>query len=119
MATASWYVGFRGGGGGGVAGGGGGGTGFTAALTGGFGAVFRLLERLALAAARRAGAVRFAFERAGRAGRAPRAGLRAEVRDFATRRVFAIGSVTRTSVRAGPVWTVANRVVSGQDPSNR
>ena len=43
-----------------------------------------------------------------------RAGLRAEVRDFVTRRDFAIGGILAS--QTGPEGTVTNRVVYGQDP---
>lgn len=43
-----------------------------------------------------------------------RAGLRAGVRDFVTRRDFAIGGIL--TIQSGPEGTVANRVVYGQDP---
>jgi hypothetical protein len=45
---------------------------------------------------------------------AVRAGLRAEVRDFVTRRDFAIGGILASQL--GPEGTVTNRVVYGQDP---
>ena len=43
-----------------------------------------------------------------------RAGLRAGVRDFVTRRDFAIGGILASQI--GPEGTVTNRVVNGQDP---
>jgi hypothetical protein len=91
MATASWYVGFRGGGCGG--GGGGGATfrgGFAGGLTLTFGAVLTAFVGFREAAGR-------AADLTGRRGAwafflAARAGLRAEVRDLVTRRVLAISS---------------------------
>lgn len=46
-----------------------------------------------------------------------RAGLRAEVRDFVTRRDFAIGGILAS--QEGSEGTVTNRVVNGQDLSRK
>ena len=115
MATASWYVGLRGGGG---AGGGGGattGTGFAARVGG--------LTDFALTAAG-ADLAAFAGVRADDTSRrsagtrffAVRAGLRADVRDLATRRDFAMQRHSGET-RQMATGTVANTVVDGQDPT--
>src|ERR1051326_2708619 len=96
IATASWYVGLRGGGGGGGAGGAGGWMGLTS-----FGAVAPAVfsDRWAVD--------RDALLRAGRAAAcclAPRAGFRGEVRVFlVTRRDLAIGITVRTGVPDTPI----------------
>src|SRR6185503_19028230 len=105
IATASWYVGFLGGGCGGAGGCGGGAAGLATAFGTALGAglavvfltvAFRTEERAAaFAGRRRSVAPRFiAFF-------AVRTGLRADDRDFVTRRDFAIGILVKPSGRPG------------------
>jgi len=105
------------GGGGGGAGGTGGGAGLTA-RTGGLTALAARTGRAGLDAVRAEG--REDGDAEGRRRSvwalffAIRAGLRAEVRDFVTRRDFAIGGILATQISLE--GTVTNRVVYGQDP---